>query len=86
MEIETADVERQFGLQHLGRSCDMLGALGEGVSREGGAAVPQHGHRSGAGLVPRSQIERIAGGTLLEQARQARVNQLPGSLSGRRRT
>ena len=66
MQIETADVERQFGLQHPEEAADMLGALGEGVGGEPQAAVPQFGHCLCAGLVPRSQIKTVAGGTFLE--------------------
>src|SRR5271165_6272908 len=68
MEIETANVERQLGLQHLKEASDMLGALGEGVGREPQATVPQLRHGSRAGLVPRSEIKVKAHGTLLEQA------------------
>ena len=58
MQIETADVERQFRLQHPEEAADMPSALGESVDGEPQAAVPQFAHRLRAGLIPRSQIKR----------------------------
>ena len=59
MQVETADVERQFGLQHAKEAFDVLDALGQGVRGEGDAPVSQFRNCPRARFVARSEIERV---------------------------
>ena len=59
MEVQTADVERQFGLQHAKEAFDVLDALGQGVRGEGDAPVPEFRYSPRARFVAGSEIECV---------------------------
>ena len=59
VKVETADVERQFPLQHSEEALDVLRALGEGVGREAEAAIHQLRHGPSSGFITRSEVKSV---------------------------
>ena len=59
VEVQTADIERQFGLQHAKEAFDVLDALGQGVRGEGDAPVPEFRYSPRSRFVAGSEIECV---------------------------
>ena len=92
MQVEAADVERQFGLQHPKEAFDVLDALGQGVRGEGDAPIPEFGYSPRARFVAGSEIERVGvwtttpkdamGGGPLEKAPQRACEPISRDVEG----
>ena len=63
VQVETADIERQFHLQHPKEAVDVLDAFGQRIGGDGDAAVSQLRHRACARFVAGGEIDCVGVGT-----------------------